>query len=207
MITTTTMKRLFMYCCFFLILGACGDNDPRDDFQNLIDDTIDDGTDDDSDDDGGSNQGRIMAKINGVQFESVDSDNAVQGLLSLITIEGNQIYAFAIAGADLDGFDPKALGFAFGDVEFDDLVAGKVHQGIADNIGSQFALGTYQETSNGDINATSEDTDNAIVKVTSIDKTNMIISGEFSFTAVDEMTGNTYVVTDGTFTDMQYQTQ
>ncbi|GEQ85203.1 hypothetical protein ULMS_07110 [Patiriisocius marinistellae] len=187
----TVFKKILLFSFLTLALNSCGSDDAEDIIEDIG---------------GGGGDGsiaQITAKVNGNDFSSLVVEGAVEARLSLLPINGNQAYVFAIGGADLNGGLPTAIGIAMGDSNFDALVNGKVHQGINDsNLEEQFALGTYQE--NDEINATTENTDNAIVKVTFIDKTNKVISGEFSFTATDEDSGQTFEVTQGRFTNVPY---
>ena len=183
----TLLNKLSVFCLLLVTLIACNSDDPI----NIIDDVIDD-----------PSEGKLTATIDGSNFSALDDSLTAQ--LVLITINGSEAYFISIGGASIDGSLVQGLGFSFGDGDINGLVAGKTHQGISNDTGLQYALGTYQEEGSNELTATSEGTDNARVTVTSINMTDKTISGEFSFTGIDEDTGESHNITNGVFTDITY---
>ncbi|OAB76072.1 hypothetical protein ULVI_13520 [Cochleicola gelatinilyticus] len=176
-----------------MFLGSCGTDDDQ---STTNDDVADDDTD-----------AKITAVVEGQQFTSFDLDEAIEAQMVLIELNGKQAYFLTIAGVDLDGTSVKAIGISFGDGDFTQLAAGKEHSGIPNDMGIEYALGTYQHE-NGDetlVNATSEDSENASVTVTAINKEDKVVSGVFTFTAIDPDTGDSFEVTEGKFTNIQYE--
>ena len=149
--------------------------------------------------------GQISARIDGESFTSEAFDGAVEASFSEVDLGDTKYFVMAIGGADLSSNSLRAVGIAFGGFDFSNVTAGSEFKGISNEEGNPFALGTYQlERDIDEINASSENTSSATIRITAINREQRLISGEFSFTATDEETNESYNVTNGVFTNIPY---
>ncbi|MDO6518886.1 hypothetical protein [Zobellia uliginosa] len=77
----------------------------------------------------------------------------------------------------------------------EDVLAGGAHAAYSENIATD---------DDDNTSSTLDVLEKVYIKITSIDHEKQLLSGEFSFSGKNEDTGKTYVVTDGTFKDFEY---
>lgn len=151
----------------------------------------------------------LTAKINGNDFKT---STVLQQYLAGASVSINEDwYGIGVVGFDiqLDIRKPRSIYlFMYGE-DFNELKVGTsfttvTNIAIPEN-GGAFAL--YSEdldTEVEDNEFSTEKVESISIKITALDKENNLISGEFSFTAVDEDTNKKYTVTDGKFQNMKY---
>ncbi|RRQ48170.1 hypothetical protein DZC72_10620 [Maribacter algicola] len=160
------------------------------------------------------NNGTITSTINGVSFEST-------GILAGAVYEENDD-AFTLGIIGGDGPDPTTpidqrnqrgltITLASSNLGFDDLETDVEYSGSnGANLftGGFEVIGAYvlvvdcdSQELGGDISPTAK------IQFSKIDRTNQLLSGTFEFVAVDEETGNSYIVSQGTFVDIWYCNQ
>ncbi|WP_339713304.1 hypothetical protein [uncultured Kriegella sp.] len=184
--------------------------------ENLIKDEIEeeqvDRESDEEDDEDQEEQevnSSMTAKINGNDFKT---STVFQQYLAGASVSMNEdIYAIGVIAFDiqLDLRKPKSIYlFMYGD-DFDELKIGSAFTTVTNiaipETGGAFAI--YSEdpdTEVEDNEFSTEKVESINIKITALDKENHLISGEFSFTAIDEDTNKKYIITDGKFQDMKY---
>ncbi|MEM9001845.1 MAG: hypothetical protein AAGB24_16420 [Bacteroidota bacterium] len=177
-------------------LQSCASDDTDD--SPIIEDIAEDMDDDSQDNDEALEGQSLTAKVNGVDF------NNGEGLIAGAFTEESGFYVIAIvAGEIIDDNNVKAIGLAVSGFDFDTLEAGKEWTVVENETNFESAIGSYGEGETINDQDTDETLD-IFVRITSIDKENRLISGEFTFIALDEDTNMEYVVTDGRFTDIFY---
>lgn len=145
--------------------------------------------------------GRVTAIINGNIFESAKEYDKVE----ITTVSG--IYIIALSAGDAEGVNKlKGLVLVASGLDFNSLNNGKTWNQVGNSGEIDRAAAAYSEDDgNGEENDfDTELTKEVYIKITSIDKNKKIISGEFSFTAVDEDTSKEYQATNGKFIEIPY---
>ncbi|ASV31861.1 hypothetical protein [Maribacter cobaltidurans] len=160
------------------------------------------------------NNGTISCTIDGVSFESTGI------LASGVYEENDDVFTLGIIGGD--GPDPDtpidqrnqrgvAITISSSNLRFDDLQTDVEYSGTNGvNIltGGFEVFGAYvrildceNQEGGGDFSPTAK------IQFSKIDRTNQLLSGTFELVAFDEETGNSYVVSQGTFVDLWYCNQ
>jgi len=145
--------------------------------------------------------GKVTATINGNKFESVAETDWVE----ITSVPG--YYTIILAAGDVQNLKKgKALAFATIGEEYSTLKVGTTWNKVGTGSEINTAEAGYEENTSDDTNEIdTEFTEDIYVKITSIDKDKKIISGEFSFTVVDEDTGKKFKVTNGKFMEITYK--
>lgn len=145
--------------------------------------------------------GKVTATINGNKFESAKEYDKVE----ITTVSG--VYIMVLSAGDAEGISKlKGLAVVASGADFSTLSAGKTWIEIGDKgeVGKA-AAGYSEDDGSGEANDFDTEITEAIyIKITAIDKSKKTISGEFSFTVVDEDTGKKYKATNGKFTEVSY---
>ena len=175
-----------MWLVALLILSACGSDDATDLLPD--DDDVAPGT-----------PRSITCKIDGQDFSATVP--FVTGALSLT----DDFYAIAFVGVDFFGQDTISVAFAINGTDLATINNGDTFSGNG-NLFQDFALGEVIVNNRPSVEqeASSSETDIATVTVTKIDTAKKLISGTFSFEALDPNTQTTFLVTEGVFTDIEY---
>jgi hypothetical protein len=141
----------------------------------------------------------ISCKINGAAFSAAYPFST--GTLN----ESGNIYTIAL-GAVKVSLQGGTTGIALGlhGTDLSSVKAGDVY--TASGFPTVYLAIGGVDINNGseEENATSEETGEATITITKIDHTQSIISGTFSFKALDPDTQTLFDVTDGVFTDIAY---
>lgn len=153
------------------------------------------------DPDGLLGDGSITADINGESFSA--SGILVTGEL---TESNASVQTLAIVGAELplSGLT-RGLVLAVVSTDGGGIIAGETYSATSSTLR---AAGEYtlDDDAQIDVKAYSSNTDVASISITAIDFDQKLVSGTFSFDAVDEDDPNTvYEVRNGTFTDVSFE--
>ena len=184
--TNFYLKAAGIWLIALLIMSSCGSDDTPDLLPD--DDDVVPGT-----------PRSVTCKINGEGFSATVPFTG--GTLSLT----GSFYAIAIVGADFFGRDTVSIAIAISGNELSTLNTGDAFSGTG-NILEDFAVGEVNVNNRPSVEqeASSSETDNATVTITKIDRDNKLISGTFSYEAVDPDSQTTFSVTEGVFTDIEY---
>lgn len=145
--------------------------------------------------------GKVTATINGNKFESAKEYDKVE----ITTVSG--VYIMALSAGDAEGVSKlKGLVLVASGEDYSTLNSGKTWDEVGSNDEVNKARAAYSEDDgNSEVNDFSAELTEAIyIKITAIDKSKKTISGEFSFSVVDEDTGKKYKATNGKFTEVSY---
>lgn len=145
--------------------------------------------------------GNITATINGNKFESTAEYDKVQ----ITTVAG--VYIVTLSAGDAEGISKlKGLVLVASGEDFSTLISGETWNEVGSNDEVNKARAAYSEDDgNSEVNDFETEITEAIyLKITSIDKDKKIISGEFTFTVVDEDKGKKYKATNGKFKEIPY---
>ncbi|MET2986219.1 DUF6252 family protein [Aureibaculum conchae] len=145
--------------------------------------------------------GNITATINGNKFESAVEYDKVE----ITTVSG--VYIIALSAGDAEGISKlKGLVLVASGEDFNVMNSGKTwDEAGSDNEVNKARAAYSEDDGNSEVNDFSAELTEAIyIKITSIDKSKKTISGEFSFTVVDEDTGKKYKATNGKFKKIPY---
>ena len=218
------LKHLKPFVFFFLcILGlltikGCGKSPIENTIEDLVDANNDDEMDNEDKDDDNDNDDddqpitTFAASINETEF--IASTLLSQSLTGAAVNIGNAGYTMVITGQYLSQ-DLKStqiiIIYAFG-VDFDELAANTEFNIVSNILGTEvpgaFAIyGGDPDTENDGDNFGTEVLEEIRVKITAIDKEKRLLSGEFSFVVLDEDTNQEYKVTDGVFSNLEYDLQ
>lgn len=163
-----------------------------DDVEEIIDDI----------DDISGTPGSLVADVNGDSFSS--SGSFVTADLS---DQQNGGFTITMAGVRFkDGFGSGIALVLFG-TGFESLAVGDTFVG---SDSERLVAGAYtienleDDNDSGEVNAGSLLNGSSRCTITKIDRTNGLISGTFSFDAVDEDTEETFEIRNGVFTDIEY---
>ncbi|WP_425075859.1 hypothetical protein [Psychroserpens sp. S379A] len=169
------MKKLICLFCFTALLLNCG------------------GSDDDNSS-GTNNAKSFRAKIDGVDF--IANEDLVYGF----GVEENVPNpTLSIGGNAGDESNVRVIEIL---IESDELLFSG--QEINSDSQSSYALANYYYL-DGIINAWSEsDAVSYNLRITEIDYENRLVSGEFNFIVFDDNTNETYIITDGIFTNIDF---
>ena len=175
-----------LFSLVVLLMAACGSDDSADPVPD--NNEVEPGT-----------PGSVTCKIDGEAFSAVSPFNAAQVTFT------DDFYAIAVTGIDFFDQDTVAVALAMSGINFSSLSAGAVFSGTG-TVGLDFALGAVEvnRRPTTEIDARSDETEVAEFTITKIDRENQLISGTFSYRAVDPDTGSSFEVSDGIFTDMEY---
>ncbi|MDF9798686.1 hypothetical protein OKW21_003949 [Catalinimonas alkaloidigena] len=180
---------LFFFVCL-TFLAACSNDDEDDVAKDILEDI----------EDNLSQNGiaSITATINGNEFSA--SGVFVTSVLSPL---GNGSYNLAIGGARINDGVNYALVLGIISSDFSSLSEGDTFVG---DDSEKLMIGYYTLDDNNtvDFKAETEMAETNILTITKIDREAKLISGTFSYDAIDEDTKNVYEVRDGEFTDVQY---
>lgn len=147
----------------------------------------------------------LFAKVNGESFLAKE-----EFIDATFTQEGNDEYEFTLIAAEFDEIttiNSRVVSLLVFGEGFDDLSDGTQFSGLNIFTGTG-AIGIFFIYQNSVITEESISligNNSASLKITAIDKTKQVISGEFSFTAENEDSGEQYTVTDGVFRDIKYK--
>lgn len=146
-----------------------------------------------------SNAGEITATINGSDFRSfgISSTAYVEDLAT-----GDQL---VIGGIDVNNLNRlEGLSIVFIMPDFSQLSAGHTFSGSSMDMimVAGYAINVGEDNAFG---ATAELVASTTGTITGIDRSNKLVSGTFSFDAIDEDTGDVYEVRNGVFTQIQYE--
>ena len=180
-------KYLLFLLGFILIIQGCDSSDDSND-NNL---------------EGNLGDGETIAQVNGQEFAAAEGNTS--GLLITIP-ETEGFYIFTISSAialNESGSSRDLLSIGLAGNNVNDLRVGEVWDA---NSETQAVTGTYAEVRNetSEIIASSELEGTATFTLTAIDRDARILSGEFSFIAQDEFTGDIFTVTNGRFKNVSY---
>ncbi|MDY7395663.1 DUF6252 family protein [Aureibaculum sp. 2210JD6-5] len=145
--------------------------------------------------------GNITATINGNKFESAKEYDKVE-----ITSISN-IYIIALSAGDAEGISKlKGLVLVASGEDYATLKSGKTwnEPGISNEVNKARAAYSEDDGSSETNDFDTEITEDIYIKITSLDKSKKTISGEFTFTVVDEDTGKKYKATNGKFKEIPY---
>jgi hypothetical protein len=208
-----------------MIVEGCGKSPIENAIEDLTDANADDDTDtdendendnddagDDNDDDTEKPVPSVTAKINDVEFEATTliSQSLTGAQVSM------QPFGFALSvtgqyiAQDLKSI--KLMSISIYGTDFDELNADSAFN-ILTNIAVPQAPGAfalYSEDPNVDLDDDEIGffaTEEIYVKITAIDKSSQLVSGEFNFVGIDDDTGERYEITDGVFTNLEYDIQ
>ncbi len=188
------MKKLHSKCLavimIFSILPGCDTEDTEEEIDDLLN--------------GGP--GSVTATINGEEF--VAEGRLVEARLNI----DDDPLEFSLridAERDKDGFEEDIDLNLFG-VDFDLLEVGDVFTGDAGfgelNFSGNYGKISRMQGDDTDIQTETEpDVASNVCTITKLDRENRLVSGTFSFDAIDFFDGTgTYEVRDGVFTDLSY---
>lgn len=177
---TYSFKTLLMTILVALICG-CSDDDPGED--PFLD----------------GNAGEITATVNGSNFRSI-------GISSTAFVDdfglGEQI---VIGGIDVSNLDRlTGVTIVFFTSDFSQLSVGDTFSGASMDM---LMTAGYAIDLDGDdtLGAVAELVASTVGTITGIDRSNKLISGTFSFDAIDDDTGDIYEVRNGVFTQIPYE--
>lgn len=172
----------------FLFVTGCGSDDSEDIIEDLNDDmdNVDPGT-----------PGSITAKINGEDF-------SISGIFVTADLsDQSNGYLLAIGGLKWVNETYYGMTLAMISSDFSTLDVGDTFSG--GNSEMFFAGGYSVEIDDEiEIQSSSELVSSASCTITKIDRENNLISGTFSFDAIDDSAEKTYEVREGVFTDIEY---
>ncbi|SDM82608.1 hypothetical protein [Kriegella aquimaris] len=213
-----TLKHyLFMVVLILVVNIGCTPNGIDTPFDNLVkdevkDDQLDNGNDGENEDDKGEQEinSSLTAKVNGNDFKTT---TVLQQYIAGASVSVNEnFYGIGVIALDvkLDIRKPRSIYlFMYGE-DFNALKAGTSFTTVTNIVipenGGAFAI--YSEdpdTKVEDDEISTEIVESISIKITALDKVNYLISGEFSYTAIDEDTNKKYIITDGKFEDMKYE--
>lgn len=144
--------------------------------------------------------GSVTCKVDGTDFSA-------SGVLATgtLTFTGD-FYAMAIAGVDFFGQDTVALALAMSGTDFANLMENEAFTGEGDIVNSNLGAGeiNIHRRPTIDDKASSLETEIANITITKLDRDNELFSGTFSFEGLDPDTNTRIVVTEGVFTDIEY---
>ncbi|MGD1894722.1 MAG: DUF6252 family protein [Cyclobacteriaceae bacterium] len=172
--------QLFFGALMIIVLFGCGNGS----------DVLDDIADVDEND---PEEIFVTAKVNGVEFSA-------QGETFVNTSSANNsgFFSLAIGAVDVEQGRAKAIALAIVAIDREEVQVDDTFTETDDN--GFGATAAYEEgviSEEAEIEA--DKTQAIAVKITAVDQENQTISGEFSFTAIDEDTNTTITVTDGVF--------
>ena len=183
------MKKLIYLFLVPILLISCNSSDDTDDFN------------DNSNLDGPY----ISATVNGEPFLAAPVDSGMF-LLNATLTETESFFSFFIYGVEFfDSTSFQGVTVAFFGEDFNTVSAG--FEIVNDeNIEQDYTFGGYYDlvTANEEEEDFSMETDDGYFKITSIDKVAKVISGEFSYTVTDLISGNTFEITEGVFNELNY---
>ncbi|MDH7914235.1 hypothetical protein [Winogradskyella sp. SYSU M77433] len=153
---------------------------------------------DNSDGDSNPSGTFVSAKVNGSNFLA---DLGLSGISAQL-YENNSVFAFGLAAVDYEGGNnASTIGITFGGIDFGSVIDGFEVFGDGQDF---YVSGQYAASINGNSSGGASD-ENTYLKISSIDKVNQVISGEFSFVAIDNDNPDvTYSVSEGTFNNVSY---
>ncbi len=154
---------------------------------------------DDSNTPGGQPEaGTFTAVVDGESFSS-----SWPFATAIVTETSNGGFTIALAGTRVSTSESEAVTVGVVGSDFMSLTAGSVFTGQSSNT---LAYGGYalDQDDGTEISASSEDNSSAICTITAIDFDAKLISGTFSFEAIDGSTGQVITVTEGVFTNLNY---
>ena len=184
------MKSLTHLFCFFIVLATIS-------AVSCKKSTDDAGTKPNETDNTQNIIGAITAKIDGVDFSA--KGPFVTGSLD----ETNGFYTIGLAAGDLSKGDTAAIVIALVGQDFNTLKEGDRFLGT-NVLPNKIATAKYVLNKNG--TETEAPTDKVIIVViTELNKTKNLMSGTFSFEAVDEETNQVHNITDGVFTNIEFK--
>ncbi|MEM6526365.1 MAG: hypothetical protein AAF693_21400 [Bacteroidota bacterium] len=146
-----------------------------------------------------TNAGEITATINGASFRSF-------GVSSTAFVEdfglGDQLVIGGIDVSNLNRLNGVSIVLIMPD--FSQLSAGNTFSGSSMDM---LMTAGYAIDLGGDdpLGATAELVASTTGTITAIDRSNRLVSGTFSYDAIDEDTGDVYEVRNGVFTQIQYE--
>lgn len=180
----TTLLFFSVCLCFFT---ACGTDDEVND---ILEDIGDNQTQ--------NGIASIKASVNGNEFSA--SGVFVTSALSSL---GNGSYSLAIGGARINNGINYGLVVGIVSTDFSRLSVGDTFVGD-DSEALMIGYYTLDDNNANDFRAESEMENNNTLTITKIYREAKLISGTFSYDAIDEDTNNVYEVRDGEFTDVLY---
>lgn len=189
------MKKLIYLLLVPIFLISCNSSDDSDDSDDFNDNSNIEGS-------------YISASVNGESFLAAPVDSGMFVLNATLT-ETDFLFAFQITGVEFfsdNSFHGITLAF-FGE-DFDNIENG--FEIINDeSIEQDYTFGGYYDliTVDEEEEDFSMETDVGYFKITSIDKIAKVISGEFSYTVTDLISGNTFEITEGVFNELNYTVQ
>ncbi|MEM8965381.1 MAG: DUF6252 family protein [Bacteroidota bacterium] len=172
--------QFFVGLLIISVLFACGDG------SDVLDD-IDDIDENDSE------EVFVTAKVNGVEFSARG-----ETFVNASSANNSGFFSLGIGAVDVDQGRAKAIALAIvaidrTEVQVDDTFTETDEAGFGATAGyEEGAIGEEAEIETDEIQAIA-------IKITAVDQENETISGEFSFTAIDEDTNTTITVTEGVF--------
>lgn len=175
-----------LWCVF--IISACSPD------ENSLDDILDDIEDGQAQ----SATATISAKVNGNDFAS-----SGVFVTSVLNSMGNGSYNLVIGAGRLSNGVDEAIALGMVSTDFNTLSAGDTFAGGETESLMVDSYGLDDDGAN-DFTASSEPLNTNIVTITSIDHDAKLISGTFSFDAIDDETEVVYEVREGVFTDIGF---
>ncbi len=143
--------------------------------------------------------GSITCKINGDDFSAVFPFTT--GTLSNAT----GFFTLGVGGVDFFENDSVGVVLAVTGSNFDNLEAGDVFTGTPTNLLELAVGGVVVRRGNVvEEDATSGETQIITITITKIDRSEELVSGTFSFQAEDPDSGVNFTVSDGVFSDIEY---
>lgn len=184
------MKNLTNLFCFFILSGVILTTSCKKT-------TDEDGTKTNDTDHTENIIGSITAKIDGANFSA--KTPFVTGKLD----ESNGLYTISMAAGDLSKGDTAGIAIALVGQDFNTLKEGDTFLGT--NLPpNKIAAAKYVLDKDG--RETEAPADKTItVTITELNRSRKIVSGTFTFEAVDEETSQIYNITDGVFTNIEYK--
>ena len=171
-----------------------------------------------NDEDAEAIPGKMLAKVNKNDFLS-ENKNKTKFLEEIIFVSANistkdGFNYLAVRGIQILRLEPSkglSIGLNILYLDIDNLNSGTIYNTVQNenNLFAESVSGSIVDN-NEEIRAESLVTDKTkeiSLKITEIDFERNVISGEFHFLAVDEETGDEYMVTDGVFTDVPLATE
>ena len=150
-----------------------------------------------------SDTNSITAKINGEDFSASGLTVTAE-----YSIPNAMVQTLGIVGAEIpiNGVT-RAIALAIVSTDATWIISGETYTATGS---TKVGAGEYNienSTTNTDINAVSSNTDVATITITAIDYSTKLVSGTFSFDAIDEddNSNTTYQVRDGEFNDVSFE--
>lgn len=174
------MKKIFI-CLLAITLASC---DTEDSASQVFD-------------------GSVSADINGETHIWQFGPNSLGATLASESVGAETINAFSVV-ASTDGVSDNSESKSIGVVVFIDsaaeIVSGATFTSSVDLLVASYAF----ESTNSTLTIDADQTVSATLYISSVNTSNDIISGTFSFEAIDEDTNITYHITNGSFSDIPY---